>query len=159
MEDLAPGPSSNSSFMLCLTPSGHVCVFFFFKQKTAYEILAYWSSDVCSSDLSRGVERTQPADAPRISVLIATYERPALLAECLEGFCRQTLAPSEFEVVVVDDGSAGPKTQRVLADFAARLSLVHTRIEHSGRSAAKNLALLIARGDLVLWFDDDGRPA
>src|SRR5258706_10749188 len=25
--------------------------FFFFKQKTAYEILAYWSSDVCSSDL------------------------------------------------------------------------------------------------------------
>jgi len=25
--------------------------FFFFKQKTAYEILACWSSDVCSSDL------------------------------------------------------------------------------------------------------------
>src|SRR3712207_8285107 len=25
--------------------------FFFFKQKTAYEILADWSSDVCSSDL------------------------------------------------------------------------------------------------------------
>src|SRR3712207_7251147 len=29
----------------------YVCVFFF-KQKTAYEILAYWSSDVCSSDLN-----------------------------------------------------------------------------------------------------------
>ena len=29
-----------------------VCVFFFFKQKTAYEILTCdWSSDVCSSDL------------------------------------------------------------------------------------------------------------
>src|SRR3712207_8050176 len=29
-----------------------VIIFFcFFKQKTAYEILAYWSSDVCSSDL------------------------------------------------------------------------------------------------------------
>src|SRR3989442_4409808 len=26
--------------------------FFFFKQKTAYEIGQYWSSDVCSSDLS-----------------------------------------------------------------------------------------------------------
>jgi len=26
--------------------------FFFFKQKTAYEILAWLSSDVCSSDLS-----------------------------------------------------------------------------------------------------------
>src|SRR5438445_2400217 len=27
--------------------------FFFFKQKTAYEILADWSSDVCSSDLGK----------------------------------------------------------------------------------------------------------
>src|SRR3546814_3726058 len=30
------------------------CVFFFFKQKTAYEMrISDWSSDVCSSDLSR----------------------------------------------------------------------------------------------------------
>src|SRR5258707_4222602 len=27
-------------------------LFFFFKQKTAYEMRTYWSSDVCSSDLS-----------------------------------------------------------------------------------------------------------
>src|SRR3546814_1872611 len=30
-----------------------LCVFFFFKQKTAYEMrISDWSSDVCSSDLS-----------------------------------------------------------------------------------------------------------
>src|SRR3546814_7743824 len=30
----------------------HVCIFFFFKQKTAYEMrISDWSSDVCSSDL------------------------------------------------------------------------------------------------------------
>src|SRR3546814_1092486 len=30
-----------------------VCVFFFFKQKTAYEMrISDWSSDVCSSDLA-----------------------------------------------------------------------------------------------------------
>src|SRR5213594_2319981 len=34
----------------------HMRVFFFFKQKTAYEIsVRDWSSDVCSSDLSKGV--------------------------------------------------------------------------------------------------------
>src|SRR3546814_5226844 len=33
--------------MLC-----YVCMFFFFKQKTAYEMrISDWSSDVCSSDL------------------------------------------------------------------------------------------------------------
>src|SRR3546814_2991950 len=31
----------------------YLCVFFFFKQKTAYEMrISYWSSDVCSSDLT-----------------------------------------------------------------------------------------------------------
>src|SRR3546814_12645780 len=33
-----------------------VCVFFFFKQKTAYEMrISDWSSDVCSSDLLRSI--------------------------------------------------------------------------------------------------------
>ena len=107
----------------------------------------------------RIVQGRHGTDAPRISILLATYERPGLLAACLEGFCDQTLPLSEFEVVVVDDGSEGPETQRVLADFATRLPLTWTRIEHSGRSAAKNLAVLLARGDLVLFFDDDDRPA
>src|SRR3546814_6271332 len=33
-----------------------ISLFFFFKQKTAYELrISDWSSDVCSSDLKRGV--------------------------------------------------------------------------------------------------------
>src|SRR3546814_11478132 len=36
-----------------------VSVFFFFKQKTAYEMrISDWSSDVCSSDLGRGADCT-----------------------------------------------------------------------------------------------------
>src|SRR3546814_4291925 len=36
------------NFVLCVV----VCVFFFFKQKTAYDMrISDWSSDVCSSDL------------------------------------------------------------------------------------------------------------
>src|SRR3546814_1696370 len=36
--------------------------FFFFKQKTAYEVrISDWSSDVCSSDLARAADRTPPA--------------------------------------------------------------------------------------------------
>src|SRR3546814_5425493 len=34
------------------------CLFFFFKQKTAYEVrISDWSSDVCSSDLGHDVEQ------------------------------------------------------------------------------------------------------
>src|SRR3546814_162267 len=41
----------------------HVCVIFFFKQKTAYEMrISDWSSDVCSSDLRlRETQLTKPA--------------------------------------------------------------------------------------------------
>src|SRR3546814_6764140 len=36
----------------------HICIFFFFKQKTAYEMrISDWSSDVCSSDLIAGEPR------------------------------------------------------------------------------------------------------
>src|SRR3546814_4304117 len=38
-------------------------VFFFFKQKTAYDMrISDWSSDVCSSDLSAGPEEMEPAE-------------------------------------------------------------------------------------------------
>src|SRR3546814_5362172 len=39
------------------------CVFFFFKQKTAYEMrISDWSSDVCSSDLVDAARRPHRAD-------------------------------------------------------------------------------------------------
>src|SRR3546814_9472559 len=39
-------------FSCCMS---YFCVFFFFKQKTAYEMrISDWSSDVCSSDLPEG---------------------------------------------------------------------------------------------------------
>src|SRR3546814_4495245 len=42
-----------------------VCVFFLFKQKTAYEMrISDWSSDVCSSDLARGKAGRRCRDGP-----------------------------------------------------------------------------------------------
>src|SRR3546814_1019577 len=38
----------------------HISMFFFFKQKTAYEMrISDWSSDVCSSDLGMYPQQTQ----------------------------------------------------------------------------------------------------
>lgn len=112
--------------------------------------------DVFAAGPRRAVRRNQGVAWPRISVLLATHDRHELLTTCLEGFCNQTLR--DFEVVVVDDGSPTAETEALFDRFASRLTLRWVRIEHSGRSAAKNLALLLARADLVLWFDDDDIP-
>src|SRR3546814_15981934 len=43
----------------------YYCVFFFFKQKTAYEMrISDWSSDVCSSDLRRKPTSSSSARIP-----------------------------------------------------------------------------------------------
>src|SRR3546814_5124800 len=59
--------------------------FFFFKQKTAYEMrISDWSSDVCSSDLPRhGSYRTGLRDAtPARRSLARLLPRPARSREC-----------------------------------------------------------------------------
>ena len=104
------------------------------------------------------VRRGAVPQQPLISVLVSTFDRPGLLGRCLESFTEQTLVRTAFAIVVVDDGSPGEETTRVLERFGAELPLVWVRIEHAGRSAAKNLAVLLARADIVLFFDDDDRP-
>src|SRR3546814_17913029 len=45
-------------------------LFFFFKQKTAYEMrISDWSSDVCSSDLFPGLAQTRSADQAREMIM------------------------------------------------------------------------------------------
>src|SRR3546814_2607158 len=45
--------------VLCVCVEFMICLFFFFKQKTAYEMrISDWSSDVCSSDLLVAIDRS-----------------------------------------------------------------------------------------------------
>src|SRR3546814_17740904 len=51
-------------------------IFFFFKQKTAYEMrISDWSSDVCSSDLPRHLRHARRAG--RTDLLLRPGQRPA----------------------------------------------------------------------------------
>src|SRR3546814_18743143 len=62
------------------------CVFFFFKQKTAYEMrISDWSSDVCSSDLIPiGVRPLAPRAARSEPLMLIRGVRPDLIDEHLE---------------------------------------------------------------------------
>ncbi len=97
---------------------------------------------------------SEDREGPRISVIIPTYQRAALLERSLESLTAQTLPRDDFEVVVIDDGSSD-WTASVCERLAEELPLRYLRIENSGISAAKNLGLFASRAPLVLWFDDD----
>src|SRR5574337_1700149 len=72
--------------------------FFFFKQKTAYEISGDWSSDVCSSDLPVSLERNTEVFRQHFlgassTLLIWTGGLTPLL--CLEGVPDLPVAPQD----------------------------------------------------------------
>src|SRR3546814_1063297 len=63
-----------------------LCIFFFFKQKTAYEMrISDWSSDVCSSDLhtAEGVTVETEAGAVAAGAAIVTVSTSVLAAEAI----------------------------------------------------------------------------
>ena len=92
---------------------------------------------------------TFPADAPLVSVVVATHNRPVLLGETLTTIERQTY-PS-LEIVVVND--AGTDVRDVVARFPRARLL--DQPENRGPAAARNRGLADARGRFAILFDDD----
>ena len=89
---------------------------------------------------------------PRISVIVTTRDRPALLADALRAVAAQTCAPAE--VRIADDGDV-PAIES-LPDLALlELTMLHVRCGSPG--AARNAAVAGARGDVLAFLDDDDR--
>ncbi len=91
-----------------------------------------------------------------VTVAIATADRPASLARCLEALAAGNQAP--LEVVVVDQGSL-PETEVVVRARAAalpRLRLVPQA--RRGLSASRNLGLQETVGAILAVTDDDCVP-
>lgn len=89
-----------------------------------------------------------------ISVVIATCDRRDALSACLASVLEQDLAPGRYEVVVVVDGSEDG-TREWLASFPSRDRLVVLEQENKGPSAARNAGARAARGEILLFLDDD----
>lgn len=91
---------------------------------------------------------------PELSVIIPTFNRAPILARCLQHLAAQTLAGERFEIIVVDDGSSDA-TAQVLATAQTGCTLVHEQQANLGPAAARNRGLRRARGQWVLFLNDD----
>jgi len=89
---------------------------------------------------------------PNVSVVITCYNYGQFLEEAIDSVFRQTYR--DLELIVVDDGSTDPGTQKLLARLAASGLNVH-QIPHSGPSAARNFGIKQSRGRYILPLDAD----
>jgi glycosyltransferase involved in cell wall biosynthesis len=89
--------------------------------------------------------------------VVPTRARPRGLATCLLALAEQRYASGLFHVVVVDDGGDS-LVEADLASVRAKLDLEVVRLAHSGPAAARNAGAARARGELLVFTDDDCRP-
>lgn len=92
----------------------------------------------------------------KFSVIIPTYNRRKTLARTLPTVLAQNFPATDFEVIVVVDGSTDGSAQwlRTLTPDCNLRVLVQP---NRGLAAARNRGLQAAAGDLVLFLDDDVR--
>ena len=93
----------------------------------------------------------------RFSIVIPTRDRPGRLASCLEAVARLAFPRRRFETIVVDDDgrrSVDPGVSRAAERSGARI----VRQDHAGPGAARNRGAAEARGELLVFLDDDCAP-
>jgi GT2 family glycosyltransferase len=100
---------------------------------------------------------SSPSAVPAsITVIIPTYNRCAVLADCLRALAAQTVPPERVEIIVGDDGSTDATSATVTAARERMLSPIHYfRGENSGPGAARNRGLAMASAPIALIINDD----
>ena len=112
------------------------------------------------------IEEKQTEVRPRCSVVLCTYNRRNLVLTTLASLRRQTLPYDQFEVIVVDNDSRDGTFAAVNAYVQAGPLMVSRNSEamwhvrcltetQNGLYYARNTGLQAARGEIIVFLDDD----
>jgi glycosyltransferase involved in cell wall biosynthesis len=104
----------------------------------------------------QAISITQPASTSfvSISIIIPALNEEKMIGRCLESLSRLTFARSQFEVLVVDNGSCD-KTLAVVESFKDRLKLKVLQQAGVRISSLRNLGARAASGDILAFLDAD----
>ncbi len=99
----------------------------------------------------------------RVSVVVPTAGRPALLDRCLHALVRQSIDLTSFEIIVVDDAPSA-ETRAVVIRWLRRMLGYGLLIGYAasygphGPAAARNRGWRSAAAELIAFTDDDTVP-
>jgi O-antigen biosynthesis protein len=125
---------------------------------TAEEAKEEWLSLHSDQELRQGRRGSYVAgmNSPLITVCIPHRNRPLLLIQALRSLAAQHYA--NMEILIVDDGSDDLAAQELLASLECCKEPFSIKVlyqQQGGPAAARNFAAAHARGDLLLFLDDD----
>ena len=105
-----------------------------------------------SSELAELEHLAGAGHKPLFSIILTTYNRPELLKDALASVGLQSLR--DFETILVNDN--GIVTEPLLANYDFPITYVRQG-RNQGPAAARNAAIRLARGQYVVYLDDDDR--
>lgn len=95
-----------------------------------------------------------PVDAPAITVVIATRDRPESLSRCIDSLLAQDYPV--FDIIVVDNASKTRSTEDLIRDeYHSTHRVSYLREDIPGLGRAHNTGLKRAAGSIVAFTDDD----
>lgn len=94
---------------------------------------------------------------PDISVLVCTNRRIEFCERALRSLIRQSLAPSRYEIIVVNNAPGKHDYQAAINSFSPPPGLKVQEIPAlpGGLSYARNVGAAAAQGEILLYMDDD----
>jgi glycosyltransferase involved in cell wall biosynthesis len=94
---------------------------------------------------------------PQVSIVIATYNNASVLKRTLDGVLALDY-PSQFEVIVVSDGSNDGTRELIENDFAHNRNLAFIDLPRSGVCKARNAGIRQAKAPIIINMDHDCIP-
>ncbi len=90
-----------------------------------------------------------------LSIIVPVYNVKAYLERCVESLLRQDLDRTDYEIILVDDGSTdgGDTLCDELAAREPNIRAIHK--ENGGLSSARNAGIAVAGGDYIQFVDSD----
>ena len=92
----------------------------------------------------------------KFSIVVAAYNVAEYLNECVDSIANQDFDASNFEVILIDDGSTDQKTSKICDDLTDKYSVVKViHQENQGLSSARNTGIKNSQGEYILFVDGD----
>ncbi len=91
----------------------------------------------------------------QLSFIIPAYNCEKYIEDCINSLLAQDLPQSQFEIIVINDGSTD-NTTKILQNKSLQHSNIHILCqENKGRHHARNLGAAIAKGRYIWFIDND----
>ena len=92
---------------------------------------------------------------PILSIIIPLYNCEKYIRQCLYSIFRQEINESEYEVIVIDDGSKDNGCSLAYEYAKSHQNIRVIKQENQGVACARNNALEKAKGDYITFVDAD----